>query len=65
MHMKHYVCPSQEWSLCFPQSSGAPVLKTHWPSTPNALVIPLPMPDPQAGEPDVGFGILTSVGEPL
>ena len=36
----------QEWSLCFPQSCGAPTVKPPWPSKPNALGLLLPVPDP-------------------
>lgn len=43
----------------FPSSCGAPAIKPHLPSKPNALWgLFLPMPDPQAGEPDMGFRIL-------
>ena len=64
MHKKP-VCTFQEWSLCFPQSCGAPAHKPSWPSVPNATGILLPMPDPQAWDPDVGLRTLTPMGEPL
>ena len=59
------VCTLQEWSLCFCQSCGAP---GHMPCSLQCQMlwgILLPMPDPQAWEPDVGLAILTPVGEPL
>ena len=59
------VCALQEWSFCFPQSCGVPVIKAHWPSKPNVLEAPPPMPDLQAWEPDVGLRTLTLVREPL
>ena len=31
------VCTLQEWSFCFPQSCGIPVIIPHWPSKPNSL----------------------------
>ena len=31
------VCTLKEWSFCFPQSCGIPVIKPHWPSKPDAL----------------------------
>ena len=34
------VCILQGWSVCFPKSCGAPALKLHWPSLPNALGAP-------------------------
>ena len=36
------LCAPQEWSLCLPQSCGAPALKAHQPSKPNALRTPPP-----------------------
>ena len=54
----------QEWSLRFPQSCGA-MHKPRWPSTPNVLGAPPPMPDPQVCEPDTGLRTVTSVGELL
>ena len=45
------VCTFREWSLCFPQSCGAPVPKSCWPSMPNA---PGAAP-PNARPPDVGI----------
>ena len=32
--------PLQDWSLCFPQSSGRPIIKSCWPSRPNSLGVP-------------------------
>ena len=33
---------SKDWSLCFLQSFGRPVIKSHWPSRPDSLGIPSP-----------------------
>ena len=59
------VCTLQGRSLCFHQSCGAPALKPCWPSIPNALEVPLPKPDPQTQEPDMGFGTLAPMQGPL
>ena len=40
--MQTFVCAFQDWSVCFPQSSGRPIIKSHWPSRPNSLGIPSP-----------------------
>ena len=45
----------QDWNLCFPQSCGSPVIKSHWPSRPDSMRIPVPLLYPQAGKPDLGF----------
>ena len=34
--------PPWEWSLCFPQSCGSPVIKLCWPSNSDSLGIPNP-----------------------
>ena len=44
------LCTLQDWSLCFPQSSGASAVKPHWPSKPHALGVP----PPNAGPPGWG-----------
>ena len=49
-----FVCALQEWSLCFPQSSRNPIIKSHWPSRSDSLGIPHPFVRSQAGKPDVG-----------
>ena len=36
------VCALQHWGLCFPQSCGSPIIKSHWPSRPDSLGIPSP-----------------------
>ena len=46
-------------------SSVAPALKPFWPSKLNALGLLLPVPGPQAEEPDVGLRTLTPVGKLL
>ena len=60
-----FVCASQEWSLCFPQSYGGPVIKFHLPSKSDSLGILSTFADPQAGESDVGLRIFTMVRELL
>ena len=35
--MQNFVCALQDWSFCFPQSSGSPIIKSHWPSQPYFL----------------------------
>ena len=52
---KVFVFALQGWSLCFPQSCGSLLIKSHWPSETNSLGFLIPLPDPQAGNPDVGF----------
>ena len=44
------LCAPQQWSLCLPQPCGAPALKPHWPSKPNA---------PRTTPPNVRLGSLT------
>ena len=36
---QNFVCAPYYWSLCFPQSSGRPIIKSHWPSRPDSLGI--------------------------
>ena len=63
--------PSAHKTLCVPSKSGvsvssvAPALKPFWPSKLNALGLLLPVPGPQAEEPDVGLKTLTPVGKLL
>ena len=40
--MQDSVCTLQDWSLCFPQSCGSPIIKSHWPSRSDSLGIPSP-----------------------
>lgn len=47
-----FVCALKS-GLGFPQSCGSPLIKSHWPSG-DALGIPQPLPDPQAGKPGCG-----------
>ena len=62
----YFMCALQEWSLCSPQSSRSPAIKSHWPSKSDSLwEFLLPLPDPHVGEPDVGPRTLTPVGGPL
>ena len=51
--MQDAVCALWLWSLCFPQSCGSPVIKSHW-CLWGFLVLLL---DPQSGKPDVGLRI--------
>ena len=40
--MQNFVCALQDWSVCFPQSSGRPIIKSHWPWQPDSLRNPSP-----------------------
>ena len=40
--MQYFVCDLQDWSFCFPQSFGSPIIKSHWPSRSDSLGIPNP-----------------------
>ena len=40
--MQDFICALQDWSLCFPQSCGSPVIKFHWPSRSDSLGISSP-----------------------
>ena len=53
--MQNVVCALKDCSLCLPQSSEWPVIKSCWPSWPDSLGIPSPLSDPQDGKPDMGF----------
>ena len=37
-----FVCALPDWSLCFPQPSRKPIIKSCWPSSPDSLGIPTP-----------------------
>ena len=41
-HKILFVCASQEFSLCFPQSCVSPIIKSHWLSKSDSLGIPSP-----------------------
>ena len=41
-YAQNFVCALQDWSLCFPQSCGSLVIKSHWPSRSDFLGIPSP-----------------------
>ena len=60
-----FLCVLQDWSLCFPQSSRKPIIKSHWPSRPDSLGISVPLLDLQAGNPDMRFRTFTIVQEHL
>ena len=34
--MRNFVCALQDWSLCFLQSSGSPIIKSRWSSKPDS-----------------------------
>ena len=40
--MQNFVCVLQHWSLCFPQSSGSPIIKYHWLARSDTLGISSP-----------------------
>ena len=40
--MQSFVCALQDWSLCFPQSCGSLIIKSHWPARSDSLGIPSP-----------------------
>ena len=40
--VQSFICVLQDWSLCFPRSSGRPIIKPHWPSRLDFLGIPSP-----------------------
>lgn len=63
--MWNLICALWMWSLCLPQSCGAPSLKPCWPSIQIFWGFFLLMPDLQAGDPDMGLGTLTPAGEPV
>ena len=60
-----FCCALQDWNLCFSQSSWSPVIKTHWPLQQISWGFPVPLSDPQAGTPNVGFRTLTPMRELL
>ena len=39
---KIFICALQDWSLCFPQSCGSPIVKSYWPARSSSLGIPSP-----------------------
>ena len=42
---QNFVCTFQDWSLCFPQSSGRPVIIPCWPSRPDSWGFSVPLTD--------------------
>ena len=70
--MQDFVCALHGWSLCYPQSYGSPITKSHWPSKwewPKSPKWPwgfsVPLPDSQAGKPDMRLRTFTTVRELL
>ena len=64
MQAKVCLCLPRLESLS-PQSSGRPIIKSHWPSSSDSLGIPSPFVDSQAEKPGVGFRTFTIVRELL
>ena len=62
---QNFICALQDWSLCFPQSSGRPSSNPTHPQGQIPWGFSVPLLDPQAGKPDVGFRMFTTVGELL
>ena len=60
-----FVCALQEWSFCFHQSCGNPAIKSCWLQSQILWGLFFPLPDPQAGKPDMGCRTFTPVGELL
>ena len=40
-YKQDFICALQDWSLCFPQSCGSPIIKSCWPSRSDSLSIPI------------------------
>ena len=60
-----FICALQDWSLCFPQSYGSPIIKSCWPSGQIPWGFLVPLWDPQVGSSSVGFRTLIILGELL
>ena len=60
-----FVSALQDWSLCFPQSCGCPLIKSHCPSQTNSLGIPSPFDRSPGWEHWHGVQNLTTGGETL
>ena len=60
--MHNFVCASKT-GVSFPQSSGRPTIRPHWPSRPDSLGIPSPFEGTSRfpGKPDVEFRTFTRV----
>ena len=61
----NFACICYEWNLHFPQPSGSPESKPHWPSKPNIMGTCLSGAGPLGWVLYVGLGPLTPWGEPL
>ena len=57
------LCEPSKSRICFPQSCGASALKPCLFQSQVLLGFLLPVPDLQAGEPDMGLRTLTPVGD--
>ena len=57
----NFVCALQEWSLCFCQSHGSPA----GPQSQSLWEFLVPLLNPHAGKPNVGFRTFTTLGELL
>ena len=60
-----FVCVLYDWSLCFPQSCGSPIIKFHWLWGQILWRVLVPLSDLRAWKPDMGFRTFTTVGELL
>ena len=47
---QNFACALQDWSLCFHQSSGSPIIKSHCSLRPDSLAIPSPFVRSQGWE---------------
>ena len=65
MCTKLCVCVLQDWSLCFPQSSGRPIINLTDAQSQILWGYPVPLSDPQVGKPDMQFRTFTIVRELL
>ena len=63
-YVQGFVCALQDWSLCFPQSVEV-VIKSCCLQSQIPWEFSVPLLNPQAGKPDVGFRTFTTVGELL
>ena len=51
--------------VCFPQSCGSSIIKSHWPSKSNSLGLSVLLPGPQVGKSGVGPRTFATVWELL
>ena len=53
---QNFVCALKDWNPCFPQSSGRPVVKPHWPSRPDYWGFSVLLSDCQASQASQQWG---------